>query len=39
MRNVSYNKERRVNETWKKYEFARIKYQRTKFERPGHSQM
>jgi hypothetical protein len=37
MRNASYNKERRVNERWKKYEVARIEYQRTKVERPGHS--
>jgi hypothetical protein len=39
MRNASYNMTRRVNETWKKDEVARIDDQRTKVERPGHSQM
>jgi hypothetical protein len=34
MRNASYNKERRVNETWKKDEVSRIEYHRTKVERP-----
>jgi hypothetical protein len=39
MRNVSYNTKRRVKETWKKNEVAVIEDQRTKFNKPGHSQM
>jgi len=39
MRNASYNKERRVNETWKKDEVSRIEDHRTKVERPWHSRM
>ena len=39
MRNASYNKERRLNETWKKDEVSRIEDNRTKVERPRHSQM
>ena len=34
-----YNMEKRVNETWKKNEVPVIEDQRTKFKKPGHSQM
>jgi hypothetical protein len=39
MRNASYNTTKGVNGTWKKNEVAVIEDQRTKFKKPGHSQM
>ena len=39
MRNDSYNMTKGVNETWKKNEVAVIDDQRTKLEKPRHSQM
>jgi hypothetical protein len=39
MRNTSYSTTKGVNGTWKKNEVAVIEDQRTKFKKPGHSQM
>jgi catechol-2,3-dioxygenase len=39
IRNASYSMTKGVNKTWKKNEVAEIKYQRTKFKKPGHSQI